>query len=100
MKRCACCYKLKPETAFAKEKRAADGLAWYCKACKNALRHGAKVKEIRPVKRSVTGGLKITVQNYAKANESRFNIYDTDTGEMFRTNVKELFFERLKGLMG
>lgn len=99
MKRCSCCHKLKPETEFHKNHRAYDGLNWYCKACKNELRHGAKVKDIRPVKRSATGGLLVTVQNYAKANESKFNIYDTDTGEMFGTNVKELFFARLKGLI-
>lgn len=95
MKRCSCCKKLKDETEFCKEKRAADGLAWYCKACKKALRHGAKVKNIKPVKRSVTGGLWVTVQNYTKANESKFNIYDTDDEKLFQTNDKNHFKETL-----
>lgn len=99
MKRCSCCKKLKPESEFYKNKHNKDGLHTYCKACSNELKHGAKVKNIRPVKRSVTGGLLVAVQNYTKANESKFNIYDTDTGEMFGTNVKELFFARLKGLI-
>ena len=78
MKRCSCCHKLKPETEFHKNHRAYDGLNWYCKACKNELRHGAKVKDIRPVKRSATGGLLVTVQNYAKQTRASL-IFTTRT---------------------
>lgn len=90
MKRCSCCRKLKDESEYWHNTRR-HGLNDYCKDCCRALKHGAKVKDIRPVKRSVTGGLKITVQNYTKANESKFNIYDTDAEKLFRTNDKKAF---------
>lgn len=98
MKRCSCCRKLKDESAFGKASQYKDGLKYYCKDCIKALRNGAKVVDIRPkkpIKRLVTGGLKITIQNYAKANESKFNIYDTDTEMLFSTNDKKAFEAQL-----
>lgn len=101
MKRCSCCLKLKNESEFHKFSHTSDGLQIYCKKCRNELRHGAKVIDIRPSikNKSLTGGLKITVQNFAKSSEAKFNIYDTDTTELFQTSSKEKFLEKLSKLL-
>ena len=99
MKRCSCCRKLLPDDAFCKNTHIKDGLDYYCKACRIKLRHGERPADIRPIKRSSIGGWKITVLNYAKANESKFNIYDTDRQKLFQTNDKKAFADQIFKLL-
>ena len=102
MKRCSCCRKLLPETAFHKYARMSDGLNIYCKKCRNAMRQGAKVDELRPapkVLRSLTGGLKIAILNHPKSYEFKYSIYDTDAGQLFTTNDNQAFSEKLSKLL-
>lgn len=43
----------------------------------------------------VLGGIKITILNYAKDGESRFNIVSTN-GRQFHTNDRQKFLDYLK----
>jgi len=44
MRRCLKCKQVLPDTAFGKNRRSKDGLAWYCKPCRNAMSRAWKRK--------------------------------------------------------
>lgn len=46
MKRCSRCKQSKPFSEFGKYSRMADGLDYYCKACRNAT-HRASTKRVK-----------------------------------------------------
>lgn len=45
------------------------------------------------------GGYKIYIQNYAKKGERKFNVVNTKTGEVWRTDDSNLFFYYLRGII-
>jgi hypothetical protein len=95
---CPCCKKKLPVSEFHKCKKRTDGLQTYCKKCHN-LKNSAYLKKIKKKKRKVIpfdvlGGVKITIQNYARSGEFKYNILPIG-GTLFATNSKSEFMEYL-----
>lgn len=52
-KACPGCYKLKPVSAFGKNKTKADGLQFYCKDCRRRRRKGSVLLEEKPKEENI-----------------------------------------------
>ena len=98
MKRCSKCGELKDESEFYKDATKKDGLSYICKSCKYELyfKNGSgkyykpKSKQ-KPIPNfDVLGGYKISILNYTKKGEYKFNIIQIN-GEPFMTNNKNEF---------
>lgn len=103
MKRCPNCKQLKSESDFYKNAHMKDGLSVHCKNCQNqyiyqsAKNHRIKTKQEETQKQLDDfnfhlGGYRITIINYAKKGEYKFNIIPTN-GKPFGTNNKNEFVD-------
>lgn len=102
MKKCPCCQKELPESAFWKKNAAKDGLQPYCKVCKKKKENERIVRNMNEEMlfgRFIFGGISATILNYQKKTEKKFNIIDHNTGNSFATNDMEAFFVKLENLL-
>lgn len=116
---CPCCKEELPISEFWISRAQKDGLQIYCKKCKfekdliSRRKRQAKSRAVREklgrfykkVKDSKTklhwsnplGGYKITIQNYARDGEFKYNILPVG-GKLFATNDKNEFMDYLGGI--
>lgn len=106
MKRCPKCGETKPKSEFYKNAHMKDGLSVQCKKCHNkySVQYMKEYKiwdreeqikdDINNFNRYM-GGYKMTILNYVKKGEFKYNIEST-SGELIRTNDKQEFLENLK----
>lgn len=45
------------------------------------------------------GGYEITIQNHIKQGEFKYNVYTTQTGELFQTNDIQQFISKLENIL-
>lgn len=99
MKRCTKCHQLKKDDEFYKDKRQISGLRPECKTCGyKQIRKQRGYKNYREQKKKedwFVGGYMVAILNYAKKGEYKYTIKST-TGEIFKTNDKQEFFDKLK----
>lgn len=106
MKRCPKCNEVKHESEFYKNTRMKDGLSVHCKTCHN--KYTVKyMKEYRIMEKEeqekddecnfnrYLGGYLVAILNHVKKGEYKYTIKST-TGETFKTNDKQEFFNKLK----
>lgn len=116
---CSGCKRELPITEFWKSKANADGLQIYCKACKyekdRSSRHKRQIKRreerlklkenaqnIKEMKKAMSwcnplGGYKISIQNYARSGEFKYNILQVG-GKLYTTNDKAEFMKYLRAI--
>lgn len=98
---CPCCKEELPLSEFYKCKKRTDGFQTYCKKCHN-IKNRASLKKKKKKKRKlipfdVLGGFKITIQNYARRGEFKYNILPIG-GKIFATNNKQEFMDYLEAI--
>lgn len=112
---CLCCKKELPVSEFWVSRAKKDGLQIYCKKCKSYKDSiaGKKRREKRRKERALAekiknsktnihwsypfGGFKITIQNYVKNGEFKYNILPIG-GKLFATNSKNEFMDYLEAI--
>lgn len=118
---CPGCNKELPVSEFWKAKSRPGGLQCYCKKCQKKkmqkryldyLERNRKHKErialrmanrenlskaLKPFTTDVLGGFKITVLNYIKKGEKKYNVLPIG-GELFATNSKQKFMDYLEAI--
>jgi hypothetical protein len=115
---CSCCKKELPVSEFWVSRARKDGLQIYCKKCKcvkdliarkkrqdKKRLEREKLRIYKRVKESKTnthwsypfGGYKITIQNYVKNGEFKYNILPIG-GKLFATNSKNEFMDYLEAI--
>lgn len=100
MKRCPKCGQLKHETDFYKDTTRVNGLAAYCKVCKDKLTYNRRRKIYNPKPKPAPkvdplGGYNISILKYAKQGEFKYTIVSTKGG-VFNTNDKDKFLSKLQ----
>lgn len=111
---CPRCKRELPLSSFGKLKTSKDGLQYTCKECLNKhnkdYRSKNKAKWIEYNRKSkektktleyhslcdAIGGYNLFILNHTKQGEFKYNMVNTATGEIFNTNNKEDFIERIK----
>lgn len=99
---CSKCGKELPLSEFYKYKKTRSSLRSYCKKCQIAEnfanRNDRLIKTLELEKSiDVLGGFKITILNYAKKGEKKYNILPIG-GELFATNSKQEFMDYLEAI--
>lgn len=106
MRLCTKCGRMLPESKFSKDMNCEGGLKHRCKDCvnANAKEYYQKIKEYNLGKDETfinpdefLGGYKISILNHVKKGEFKFNVFETKTGEVFQTNVKDYFINYIRG---
>lgn len=105
---CLCCKKELPVSEFWISRVKKDGLQIYCKKCKYEKdliarknikrRRGLSEKSKTQIHWSYPfGGYKITIQNYVKNGEFKYNVLPIG-GKLFATNDKNKFMAYLEAI--
>lgn len=111
---CSKCKRELPLSAFGKLNISKEGLQYMCKECLNKknreyfIKNKTKWIEYHKKEREKTktleyhslcdaiGGYNLFILNHTKQGEFKYNMVNTATGEIFNTNNKEDFIERIK----
>lgn len=111
---CPCCKEELPVSEFWPSRSNKDGLQIYCKKCKSykdsiaekkrkeRIKERALAEKIEKSKTNIhwsnpLGGYKITIQNYARSGEFKYNILPIG-GKLFATNDKNKFMAYLEAI--
>lgn len=116
MKVCSICKRELPLSAFGKLYSSKDGLQYSCKKCLNKrnreyfannrdkyheyYRKREDAKNLLDYNNmcDAIGGYKIYILNHTKNGEYKYNIINTVTREVFKTNDKNEFIKFVEGL--
>ena len=116
MKVCSKCKRELPLSAFGKRTDSKDGLHYMCRECHNQHQRNYSVKNREKrreynkrakAKRKLleyydlcdaVGGYKMFILNHIKNGEYKYNVVNTVTQEVFKTNNKDEFIRFVKNM--
>ena len=101
---CSKCKRELPLSAFGKLNISKDGLQYMCKECNHENYIKSMIRKENKITKTLEyhslcdaiGGYNLFILNHTKQGEFKYNMVNTATGEIFNTNNKEDFIERIK----